>query len=130
SRAEPAPLDVHLDLVLPSPDLDVRLEIDQGRIHLIEDNTLATLAALDGVELTLENVTGAQLLAQTGPGVGPGVLLLIHPLLADLAPLVRAGHDPDEAGIDQRAFEVPHEGGDRDVFHGPVAELAHDHGGG
>src|SRR5690606_31701502 len=91
SPPEPPPLDVLLDLVLSDPDLLVRLEVDQRRVDLVVDDLLAALLILDRLQLALEHVLRTELLAEPGPGLGSGVLMLILPLVTAALTIDSAG---------------------------------------
>src|SRR5258705_790922 len=126
SEAETGALDVLLDLVLADPDLRVRLEVHQGRIHLVEHDALTAVHVLDGLELAGEHVARTQLLSLPRPGVGPGVLLLVTALVAHLDTLLARRDHARRAGGDERLLDVLHEGADRDVLHRSVGEGADD----
>src|SRR5690606_11037474 len=83
-RPEARPLDHLLDLVLPHPGLHVGLEVDERRVDLVVDDALAALLVLDRLDLALEHVAGAQLLAELRARLRTRMLLLVLPLRANL----------------------------------------------
>ena len=65
SETKAGALDILLDPVLANPDLRVRLQIDERRIDLVEDDALSPVDVLDGLQLAGERVARANLLPRT-----------------------------------------------------------------
>src|SRR5688572_26232913 len=55
SPADTRPIDQLLDLVLPGPNFDVRLEVQERRVDLVEHDLLAAFRVLNRLNRTLQH---------------------------------------------------------------------------